>query len=72
MADEYLKYFDFSGCTLDAALSQFLERFALTGETQERERVLVHFSKRYMDNNSTAFNSAGQWGPVLTTVLCHL
>ena len=36
MADEYVKYFDFVGLGLDAALGQFLERFPLTGESQER------------------------------------
>ena len=64
-----MKYFDFSGCTLDAALSQFLERFALTGETQERERVLVHFSRRYMDNNGGAFNSPGELARVAVRVV---
>ncbi|KAF0287751.1 PH and SEC7 domain-containing protein 4 [Amphibalanus amphitrite] len=57
VAEEYVKHFDFSGCSLDVALGQFLERFSLTGETQERERVLVHFSRRYMDGNPAAFNS---------------
>ena len=26
-------------------------QFCLTGETQERERVLLHFSKRYLESN---------------------
>lgn len=51
VAEEYLKYFDFSGDALDLALRKFLSRFCLIGETQERERVLVHFSKRYLDCN---------------------
>ena len=29
----------------------FLCQFCLTGETQERERVLLHFSKRYLECN---------------------
>lgn len=57
MADEYLKYFQFERLTLDEALRQFLQQFALSGETQERERVLVHFSKRFLDCNAGTFNS---------------
>jgi PH and SEC7 domain-containing protein len=57
VADEYLKYFNFEKITLDEALRQFLKQFSLSGETQERERVLVHFSKRYLDCNPKTFNS---------------
>lgn len=54
-----MKYFDFEQDTLDIALRKFLKQFSLTGETQERERVLVHFSKRYLDCNPGSFNSQG-------------
>uniref|UniRef100_UPI00398F4856 PH and SEC7 domain-containing protein 1-like n=1 Tax=Pristiophorus japonicus TaxID=55135 RepID=UPI00398F4856 len=47
VAEEYLRFFDFTGMTLDQALRAFLKEFALMGETQERERVLIHFSHRY-------------------------
>ncbi|XP_021914182.1 uncharacterized protein LOC110827109 isoform X3 [Zootermopsis nevadensis] len=57
VAEEYLKYFSFEGDTLDIALRKFLKQFSLTGETQERERVLVHFSKRFLDCNPGTFNS---------------
>lgn len=57
VAEEYLKYFNFEKDTLDIALRKFLKQFSLTGETQERERVLVHFSKRYLDCNPGSFNS---------------
>ncbi|XP_030758159.1 exchange factor for Arf-6 isoform X3 [Sitophilus oryzae] len=57
VAEEYLKYFNFEKETLDTALKKFLKQFSLTGETQERERVLVHFSKRYLDCNPGSFNS---------------
>lgn len=46
--------------TLDEALRVFLKQFALAGETQERERVLVHFSKRFLDCNPGSFNSQGE------------
>ncbi|XP_058820112.1 PH and SEC7 domain-containing protein isoform X2 [Topomyia yanbarensis] len=57
VADEYLKFFLFERLTLDEALRMFLKQFSLSGETQERERVLVHFSKRYLDCNLGSFNS---------------
>ncbi|KAI4497784.1 hypothetical protein M0802_007110 [Mischocyttarus mexicanus] len=57
VAEEYLKYFNFERDTLDVALRKFLVQFSLTGETQERERVLVHFSKRYLDCNPGTFRS---------------
>ncbi|XP_039182028.1 PH and SEC7 domain-containing protein 2 isoform X2 [Crotalus tigris] len=51
VAEEYLRFFDFTGLTLDKALRAFLKAFPLMGETQERERVLVHFSRRYCHCN---------------------
>ncbi|XP_075971444.1 exchange factor for Arf 6 isoform X5 [Anticarsia gemmatalis] len=57
VAEEYVKHFDFKLDTLDVALRTFLSRFALSGETQERERVLVHFSRRYLECNPGSFNS---------------
>ncbi|XP_065152929.1 uncharacterized protein psda isoform X1 [Paramisgurnus dabryanus] len=51
VAEEYLSYFNFSGMTVDQALRVFLREFALMGETQERERVLSHFSRRYLQCN---------------------
>ncbi|KAG1955321.1 uncharacterized protein LOC120474775 [Pimephales promelas] len=51
VAEEYLHFFTFTGMTLDQALRAFLIEFALTGETQERERILAHFSHRYQQCN---------------------
>ncbi|KAM9364440.1 PH and SEC7 domain-containing protein 1 isoform 2-T2 [Pholidichthys leucotaenia] len=51
VAQEYLSHFNFTGLSIDQALRIFLRRFTLTGETQERERVLVHFSRRYRQCN---------------------
>uniref|UniRef100_A0A7N6BKI0 PH and SEC7 domain-containing protein 1-like n=2 Tax=Anabas testudineus TaxID=64144 RepID=A0A7N6BKI0_ANATE len=51
VAEEYLSFFNFTGLSLDQALRTFLRQFALMGETQERERVLSHFSRRYLDCN---------------------
>uniref|UniRef100_A0A3B5M5F6 Pleckstrin and Sec7 domain containing 2 n=1 Tax=Xiphophorus couchianus TaxID=32473 RepID=A0A3B5M5F6_9TELE len=58
VASEYLSYFDFSGLSLDRALN-FLKAFPLMGETQERERVLVHFSRRYCHCNPLTPTSEG-------------
>ncbi|KAM4607395.1 PH and SEC7 domain-containing protein 1 [Polymixia lowei] len=51
VAEEYLSHFNFTGLTIDQALRVFLGEFALMGETQERERVLCHFSNRYLQCN---------------------
>ncbi|XP_069568243.1 PH and SEC7 domain-containing protein 2 isoform X2 [Brachyistius frenatus] len=51
VASEYLSFFDFSDLSLDRALRNFLKAFPLMGETQERERVLVHFSRRFCHCN---------------------
>ncbi|KAM3862873.1 PH and SEC7 domain-containing protein 1 [Diretmus argenteus] len=51
VAEEYLSNFSFSGLTIDQALRVFLREFALMGETQERERVLTQFSRRYLQCN---------------------
>ncbi|KAL6102277.1 psd [Pungitius sinensis] len=51
VAEEYLSNFSFRGLTIDQALRTFLNQFALMGETQERERVLAQFSRRYRQCN---------------------
>lgn len=68
VAEEYLKNFPFTGDTLDSALRKFLSQFCLIGETQERERVLVHFSKRYLDCNPGTFKSSDS----IHTLTCAL
>ncbi|XP_039624486.1 uncharacterized protein LOC120538928 [Polypterus senegalus] len=57
VAEEYLRFFNFSGMSLDQALRAFLKEFALMGETQERERVLSHFSRRYLACNPDSIPS---------------
>ncbi|XP_041064936.1 PH and SEC7 domain-containing protein 4-like [Carcharodon carcharias] len=57
VAEEYLQLFDFSEMALDEALRKFLMAFVLTGETQERERVLNHFSNRFQECNPDILHS---------------
>ncbi|XP_074838007.1 PH and SEC7 domain-containing protein 4-like [Carettochelys insculpta] len=68
VAEEYLAFFQFSGQTLDRALRSFLKVLVLTGETQERERILGHFSRRYHLSNPDAFPSAD----AVHTLTCSL
>ncbi|XP_064017439.1 PH and SEC7 domain-containing protein 2 isoform X2 [Pogoniulus pusillus] len=68
VAEEYLSFFDFTGLTLDRALRTFLKAFPLMGETQERERVLVHFSRRFCHCNPA--ESTSQDG--IHTLTCAL
>ncbi|XP_053559187.1 PH and SEC7 domain-containing protein 3 isoform X2 [Bombina bombina] len=58
VAEEYIKYFDFTGMSLDQSLRYFFKAFSLIGETQERERVLIHFSNRYFQCNPNSMSSA--------------
>ncbi|XP_069800019.1 PH and SEC7 domain-containing protein 1-like [Dendropsophus ebraccatus] len=58
VAEEYLALFDFTGKSLDVALRTLLQELVLTGETQERERVLFHFSKRFHNCNPKDYRSA--------------
>lgn len=59
VGEEYLKLFDFTDQSLDQALRSFLKVVVLIGETQERERVLQHFSCRYQLCNPDSFSSTG-------------
>ncbi|XP_008294846.1 PH and SEC7 domain-containing protein 4 [Stegastes partitus] len=59
VGEEYLKFFDFTGQSLDHALRSFLKVVVLIGETQERERVLQHFSCRFQQCNPDSFSSSG-------------
>uniref|UniRef100_A0A3Q1E9T1 Pleckstrin and Sec7 domain containing a n=1 Tax=Acanthochromis polyacanthus TaxID=80966 RepID=A0A3Q1E9T1_9TELE len=56
VAEEYLSNFNFNGMTIDQALRSVLQ-FALMGETQERERVLAHFSRKYRQCNPENLNT---------------
>ncbi|KAM9820928.1 PH and SEC7 domain-containing protein 4 [Neosynchiropus ocellatus] len=59
VGEEYLRFFDFSGQALDHALRSFLKVVILIGETQERERVLQHFARRFHECNPESFSSSG-------------
>ena len=61
VGEEFLKYFDLKGLSLDQAVRAFLRHITLAGETQERERVLAHFSHRYMECNPNTYNSEGRY-----------
>ena len=57
---EYLRFFEFEKLSLVESLRQFLSYFSLTGESQERERIMVHFSDRYFECNPQVFTSVGE------------
>ncbi|XP_036603917.1 PH and SEC7 domain-containing protein 4 [Trichosurus vulpecula] len=58
VAEKYLSFFQFKDKSLDQALRSFLQALVLSGETQERERILYQFSKRFHHCNPGAFPSA--------------
>ncbi|KAL3318908.1 pleckstrin and Sec7 domain containing [Cichlidogyrus casuarinus] len=51
VGEEFASNFEFTGLPIDVGLRQYLQKFCLLGETQEKERILQHFSKRYMQCN---------------------
>ncbi|KAM4866767.1 PH and SEC7 domain-containing protein 4-like [Thomomys bottae] len=57
VAEEYLSFFQFGGQSLDQALRGFLQALVLSGETQERERILYQFSRRFHYCNPGVFPS---------------
>ncbi|XP_006156732.1 PH and SEC7 domain-containing protein 4 isoform X2 [Tupaia chinensis] len=57
VAQEYLSFFQFGGQSLDRALRGFLQALVLSGETQERERILYQFSRRFHHCNPRLFPS---------------
>ena len=60
VGEEFLKYFDFTGEPLDVGLRRFLRHLTVTGDSQECDRLLGHFSHRYHQCNPTTHQSEGQ------------
>ncbi len=60
VGEEYVRHFNLSGMSLDSALRVFLSRLVLSGETQERERIFAHFSRRYLECNPATYHSEGK------------
>ncbi|KAK7045584.1 hypothetical protein VNI00_007416 [Paramarasmius palmivorus] len=55
----YMDYFDFTGLRLDSAFRRLCSKLYLKGETQQVDRLLEEFSRRYWDcNPSGLFGSA--------------
>ncbi|KAF9005374.1 hypothetical protein BDZ89DRAFT_1168897 [Hymenopellis radicata] len=55
----YVDFFDFSNLRLDLAFRRLCSKLYLKGETQQVDRILAEFSRRYWDCNPTAvFGSA--------------
>ncbi|KAK0461134.1 uncharacterized protein EV420DRAFT_1331494 [Desarmillaria tabescens] len=47
----YVDFFNFAGLRLDIAFRQFCSKLYLKGETQQVDRILEEFSRRYWDCN---------------------
>jgi PH and SEC7 domain-containing protein len=59
VGEEFLKYFDFTNESIDAALRQFVKHLTVTSESQDREQLLSHFAHRYYECNSDTYKSEG-------------
>ena len=60
VAREYLNFFEFADLDLVESLRQFLGAVSLQGETYDRERVMIHFSEKYFEQNPYSFPSYGE------------
>lgn len=57
----YMELYDFENQSIVASLRQVCQRLLLRAETQQVDRILVAFSKRWCDcNSSHGFKSAGE------------
>ncbi|EJD02779.1 uncharacterized protein FOMMEDRAFT_133996 [Fomitiporia mediterranea MF3/22] len=55
----YMDYFDFSGLRLDVAFRRLCAKLYLKAETQQVDRILEEFSRRYWETNpTTVYGSA--------------
>ncbi|KAM6502301.1 hypothetical protein JOM56_002278 [Amanita muscaria] len=55
----YVSFFDFSGLRLDLAFRRFCSKLYLKAETQQVDRILEEFSKRYWEcSSSSLYGSA--------------
>jgi hypothetical protein len=52
LLSEYLNTFTFTGLTLDGALRELCSVFRLPGESQQIDRVMQAFAKKYSNDNS--------------------
>jgi len=66
VGEEFLKFFDFSGDTLDVALRRFVRHLTPIAEPQDRDQLLLHFAQHYHSCNSSQYKSAGN----ITAGLC--
>lgn len=55
------KIYDFNFTIFCSSFRTFFKAFSLIGETQERERVLIHFSSRYYQCNPNTISSQGNF-----------
>ena len=59
VGEEFLKYFDFTGESLDKGLRRFLQQVTVIGDSQECDRLLGHFSRRFHHCNPSVHKSEG-------------
>jgi len=61
VGEEFLKYFDFSGESLDVSLRRFVRHLTPTTESLDRDQLLSHFSLHYQSCNTDEYKSAGNF-----------
>jgi hypothetical protein len=53
---KFTSFFEFTGLRIDEALRFYLDKFRLPGESQQIERILDTFAKRYFDSHEREVN----------------
>jgi Sec7-like guanine-nucleotide exchange factor len=57
----YMDFFDFSGLRLDNAFRRLCAKLYLKAETQQVDRILEEFSRRYWETNpNTIYGSSSE------------
>ncbi|GJJ71778.1 PH and SEC7 domain-containing protein [Entomortierella parvispora] len=69
----YMNHFDFRGKRIDLAFRLLCQKLILKGETQEVDRILEAFARRYVDCNDgrQSESSGGRSRPMLLAVADH-
>ena len=68
-----MEYFDFSGLRLDVAFRRLCAKLYLKAETQQVDRILEAFSRRYWETNpTTVYGSASECKHVEHYLLTHI
>ncbi|KAF8893380.1 hypothetical protein BD779DRAFT_1046084 [Infundibulicybe gibba] len=68
----YVEFFDFSGLRLDLAFRRLCAKLYIKGETQQVDRILEEFSRRYWDCNPGGLYGSSTYSLLLLNTDLHI